>query len=80
MAILFVGRCVLRMHNKLRKMGNIDSEKRVEVFHFSKLMRCGGRPLSCCLVHICFTTFVSLLYFEPYFVSKIKVRVIVLSV
>ena len=80
MAILFAGRSVLRMHNKLCKMGNIGSVKRVEVFRFSKLMRCGGRPLSCCLVHICFTTFVSLLYFEPYFVSKIKVRVIVLSV
>ncbi len=79
MAILFVGRCVLRMHNKLCKMGNIGSEKHVEVFRFSKLMRCGDRPLSCCLVHICFTTFVFLLYFEPYFVSKIKVRDVVLS-
>lgn len=80
MAILFVGRCVLRMHNKLCKMGNIVSEKRVEVFRFSKLMRWVGRSLSCCLAHICFTTFVFLLYFEPYFVSKIKVRAVVLSV
>jgi len=80
MAILFAGRCVLRMHNKLCKMGNIGNEKRVEVFRFSKLVRCGGRPLSCCLVHICFTAFVFLLYFESYFVSKIKVRAVVLSV
>ena len=75
-----MGRCVLRMHNKLCKMGNIGSEKRVEVFRFSKLMRCGGWPLSCCLAHICFTTFVFLLCYKPYFASKIKVRVIVLSV
>lgn len=80
MAILFVGRCVLWMHNKLCKMGNIVSEKRVEVFRFCKLMRWVGRPLSCCLAHICFTTFVFLLYFEPYFASKIKVRAVVLSV
>ena len=79
MAILFAGRSVLRMHNKLCKTGNIGSEKRVEVFRFSKLMRCGGRPLSCCLVHICFTAFVFLLYFGSYFVSKIKVRAVVLS-
>ncbi len=77
---MFVGRCVLWTHNKLCKMGNIGSEKRVEVFHFSKLMRWVGRPLSCCLVHICFTAFVFLLYFESYFVSKIKVRAVVLSV
>lgn len=80
MAISFVGRCVLLTYNKLCKMGNIGNEKRVEVFRFSKLVRCGGRPLSCCLVHICFTAFVFLLYFESYFVSKIKVRAVVLSV
>ncbi len=80
MAISFVGRCVLLTYNKLCKMGNIGNEKHVEVFRFSELMRCGGRPLSCCLVHICFTAFVFLLYFESYFVSKIKVRAVVLSV
>ena len=79
MAISFVGRCVLLTYNKLCKMGNIGSEKRVEVFRFSKLMRCGGRPLSCCLVHICFTTFVLLLYFGPYFVGNVKVRCFLLS-
>lgn len=80
MAILFAGRCVLRMRNKLCKMGNNVIEMRVEVFRFSKLMRCGDRPLSCCLVHICFTAFVFLLYFGSYFVSKVKVRNIVLSI
>ena len=80
MAILFAGRCVLRMRNKLCKMGNNVIEMRVEVFRFSKLMRCGDRPLSCCLVHICFTAFVFILYFEPYFANKIKVRAIVLSI
>ena len=80
MAIMLAGRCVLRMHNKLCKMGNIGNEKRVEVFRFSKLMCCGGRPLSCCLAYICFTAFVFLLYFGSYFVSKVKVRNIVLSV
>ena len=76
---MFVGRCVLRMHNKLCKMGNIGSEKRVEVFRFSKLLRCDCWLMWRCLAYICYTTFVLLLYFGPYFGGNVEIRYFLLS-
>ncbi len=60
-------------------MENNDGKKCIEVFHFSKLLRCDCWPMWRCLAHICFTTFVLLLYFGPYFVGNVKVRCFLLS-
>ena len=65
---------------KTFKMENNGGEKLTEVFRFSKLLRCDCWLMWRCLAYICYTTFVLLLYFESYFVSKIKVRAVVLSV
>ncbi len=60
-------------------MENNGGENLTEVFHFSKLLRCDCWLMWRCLAHICYTTFVSLLYFGPYFGGNVKVRCFLLS-
>ena len=60
-------------------MENNGGKKCIEVFRFSKLLRCDCGLMWRCLAHICYTTFVSLLYFGPYFGGNVKVRCLLLS-
>ena len=60
-------------------MENNDGKKCIEVFHFSKLLRCDCWLMWRCLAHICFTTFVLLLYLGPYFAGNVKVGCFLLS-
>lgn len=67
------------MRCKLFKMENNGGKKRIEVFRFSKLLRCDCWLMSRCLAHISFTTFVLLLYFGPYFGGNVEIRCFLLS-
>ena len=60
-------------------MENNVGENHTEVFRFSKLLRCDCWQMWRCLAHICYTTFVSLLYSGPYFGDNVKVRCFLLS-
>ena len=60
-------------------MENNGGEKLTEVFRFSKLLRCDYWLMWRCLAHICYSTFVSLLYFGPYFGGNVEIRYFLLS-